>query len=156
MNGLGQGVVVDGGTLSVLNGGRLQDNQDLLVSSAMVVSGPGSSVTVAGFTGIGVFAAGDAHHQQRRRPQQPGRRRDRWHSSARASVTVTGAGSTWNVGAGGLRVGGGATGGPGTLTIANGGQVNGTGIVAVGDQGPGTSFMTVTGSGSTLTATGGW
>ena len=68
---------------------------------------------------------------------------------------MTGAGSTWNVGGIGLEVGGGITGGPGTLTVADGGQVISTGIVAVGDQGPGTSFITVTGSGSTLTATGG-
>ena len=69
VNGLGQGVVIDGGTLSVLNGGTLQDNADLLVAGAMVVSGPGSSATVAGFTGIGIIAAGNAHRQQRRHPQ---------------------------------------------------------------------------------------
>ncbi len=44
-----------------------------------------------------------------------------------ASVTVTGAGSTWNVGGRGLVVGGGTTGGAGMLSIANGGQVNGGG-----------------------------
>ena len=156
VNGLGQGVVIDGGTLSVLNGGTLQDNADLLVAGAMVVSGPGSSATVAGFTGIGIITPGTLTVSNGGTlNSQGGAEVDALVGTA--SVTVTGAGSTWNVGAGlgGLVVGGGTTGGPGTLTIANGGQVNGAGIVAVGDPGPGTSFITVTGSGSTLTATGG-
>ena len=154
VNGLGRGIVVFGGTLSVLNGGTLQDNADLLVSTAMVVSGPGSSATVAGLTGVGIAGPGTLIISNGGTlNSQGGAEIDAAFFTP--SVTVTGTGSTWNVGAVGLLVGGGFTTGPGTLTVANGGQVNGAGIVTVGDQGPGTSFITVTGSGSTLTATGG-
>ncbi len=153
VNGLGQGVFVDGGTLSVVNGGTLQDNLDLLVSSAMVISGPGSSVTVAGFTGVGIFGPGTLSiGNGGTLNSQSGAEIDAFFGTP--SVTVTGAGSTWTVGGGGLAVGGGSTGGPGNLTVSNGGRVSTAGIVGVGDQGPGTSFMTVTGAGSTVTAGG--
>ena len=59
-----------------------------------------------GFTGIGIFGARNAHHQQRRRAQQPGRGRDRFLPLVTPTVTVTGPGSTWNVGGFGLSVGG--------------------------------------------------
>jgi T5SS/PEP-CTERM-associated repeat protein len=53
------GVAVEGGTLAVINGGKLQigpgGQPDLLVASNMIVSGAGSTVTVAGVTGIGIF-----------------------------------------------------------------------------------------------------
>ena len=66
------------------------------------------------------------------------------------TVTVTGSGSTWNVGS--LAVGGSGTfGGPGILTISNGGVVNATGPLGVGDP-TGTSMLTVTGAGSVLNA----
>ena len=150
VNGLGQGIFIEGGTLSVINGGTLQDNLDLLVASAMVVSGAGSSVTVAGFTGVGVFDSGTLIISNGGTlNSQGGAEIDAFFGTP--SVTVTGAGSTWNVGGLGLAVGSGSTGGPGTLTVANGGQVNAAGIIGVGDQGPGTSFMTVTGAGSTVT-----
>ena len=66
VNGFAQGVTVEGGTLNVINGGTLQVGPtsgtfgDLLVASNMVISGPGSTVTVAagGFTGIGVLGTG--------------------------------------------------------------------------------------------------
>ena len=151
VNGLGQGVFVNGGTLSVVNGGRLQDNLDLLVSSAMVISGSGSSATVAGFTGVGIFAAGTLTISNGGTlNSQTGAEIDGFFGTP--GVTVTGAGSAWTVGGAGLAVGGGSTSGAGTLTVANGGQVNVTGTVGVGDQTTGTSFMTVTGAGSTVTA----
>src|SRR4029450_1492368 len=151
VNGLGQGVFVNGGTLSVVNGGRLQDNLDLLVSRAMVVSGPGSSVTVAGFTGVGIFAPGTLTISNGGTlNSQTGAEIDGFSDTP--NVTVTGAGSTWTVGGAGLAVGGGSTTGAGTLTVANGGRVSVTGTVGVGDQTTGTSFMTVTGAGSTVTA----
>ena len=154
VNGLGQGVLVNGGTLSVVNGGTLQDNADLLVASTMVVSGSGSSVTVNGVTGVGIFAGGNVTISNGGRLNSVGGAEiDSFFDAA--SVTVTGSGSTWTVGATGLIVGGGSTGGVGMLSISNGGQVNAAGIVAIGDQGPGTSTTTVTGSGSALTATGG-
>ena len=150
MNGFNQGVFVDGGTLSVVNGGRLQDNLDLLVSSTMVVSGPGSSVTVAGFTGFGIFApATITISNGGTLNSQIGAEIDGFFGTP--SVTVTGAGSTWTVRAG-LAVGGGSTSEAGTLTVANGGRVDVGGTVGVGDQTTGTSFMTVTGSGSTVSA----
>ncbi len=154
VNGLGQGVLVNGGTLSVVNGGTLQDNADLLVASTMVVSGSGSSVTVNGVTGVGIFAGGNVTISNGGRLNSVGGAEiDSFFDAA--SVTVTGSGSTWTVGATGLIVGGGSTGGVGMLSISNGGQMNAAGIVAIGDQGPGTSTTTVTGSGSALTAAGG-
>ena len=151
VNGLSQGVFVDGGTLSVVNGGRLQDNLDLLVSSTMVVSGPGSSATVAGFTGVGIFAPGTLTISNGGTlNSQSGAEIDGFFGTP--SVTVTGAASTWTVGGAGLAVGGGSTSEAGTLTVANGGRVDVAGTVGVGDQTTGTSFMTVTGSGSTVSA----
>ncbi len=60
VNGFSQGVTVEGGTLAVINGGKLQVGDtpaanDLLVASNMIISGAGSSVTVNGFTGIGIL-----------------------------------------------------------------------------------------------------
>ena len=54
---------MEGGTLSVINGATLQVGNtpaanDLLVASNMIISGAGSSVTVNGFTGIGIFGPG--------------------------------------------------------------------------------------------------
>jgi hypothetical protein len=54
----GLGTVVEGGTLSVINGGTLQTtNLAVVISSAMLISGPGSTVTVspAGLTEIGAL-----------------------------------------------------------------------------------------------------
>ena len=64
--------------------------------------------------------------------------------------SVPGAGSAWNV-SGPMTVGNGTFGGPGALTIANGGAVTATGsFMEIGDQATGTSQVTVTGAGSVL------
>jgi len=62
VRGRNMGVAVFGGTLAVINGGTLQvgpsANADLLVATNMIVSGAGSSVTVDGVTGVGLFGPG--------------------------------------------------------------------------------------------------
>jgi T5SS/PEP-CTERM-associated repeat protein len=116
VNGSSMGVTVFGGTLSVINGGTLQigpgsgfNNADLLVASNMLISGAGSSVTVDGFTGIGVFGPGMLTISNGGvLNSQTGAEIDSFFGVARA--TVTGPGSTWNVGGSGLEVGGGSTG----------------------------------------------
>jgi T5SS/PEP-CTERM-associated repeat protein len=100
VNGSSMGVTVFGGTLSVINGGTLQigpgsgsNNADLLVASDMLVSGAGSSVTVDGFTGIGVFGPGVLTISSGGVVNsQGGAEIDSFFGVARA--TVTGAGST--------------------------------------------------------------
>jgi autotransporter-associated beta strand protein/T5SS/PEP-CTERM-associated repeat protein len=157
VNGLSMGVTVFGGTLSVINGGTLQigpesgsNNADLLVASDMLVSGAGSSVTVSGFTGIGVFGPGMLTISNGGvLNSQSGAEIDSFFGVARA--TVTGAGSTWNIGGSGLEVGGGSTGGIGRLTISGGAVVNST-LVSIGDAANGSSRLTVTGAGSVLNA----
>jgi outer membrane autotransporter protein len=72
------------------------------------------------------------------------------------TVTVTGPGSTWTIGGFGLAVGGGSTGGPGILTVSDGGRVDAN-TVAIGDfafgaPSDGTSLVTVS-PGSVLNAT---
>jgi autotransporter-associated beta strand protein/T5SS/PEP-CTERM-associated repeat protein len=150
----GLGTMVEGGTLSVINGGTLQTtNLAVVDSSAMLISGPGSTVTVTGLTEIsallgptsltiangGVLTSLGAAAIDSGTP------------NFTSTVTVTGPGSTWNVGASLAVGGGGSSRGPGILMISNGGAVNATGIMGVGDP-TGTSTLTVTGAGSTLTA----
>jgi autotransporter-associated beta strand protein/T5SS/PEP-CTERM-associated repeat protein len=148
------GVEVAGGTLSVINGGTLQAFSDLLDSSNMIVSGAGSTVTVSGFTGVGIFAPGALTiGSDGVLNSQGGAEIDA--SSGAATATVTGIGSTWNVGAPlGFSVGGGTSSGPGFLTISSGGGVNSAGAMVIGDSAGGTSAVTVTGTGSKLTALG--
>ena len=103
----------------------------------MLISGPGSSVTVTGGpTGIGIFGqtASLVISNGGVLNSQAGAEIDAFpfDPTGQPSVTVTGPGSTWNVGDPGfgvtLAVGGGTTSGAGTLTIANGGAVNVSGI----------------------------
>jgi T5SS/PEP-CTERM-associated repeat protein len=149
--GGGFGVSVFGGALSVVNGGGLQINGNLGIASTMAISGAGSTVTVIDDTFVGgpapatlTISNGGTLNSQRVAVI------DGFFDTA--SVTVTGPGSTWNVGTDGLLVG---EVGVGLLSIANGGQVNVSAAgMGIGDQGPGTSAVTVTGSGSALTTTG--
>jgi outer membrane autotransporter protein len=149
------GVAVEGGTLSVVNGGSLQvTNGDLLVASNMVVSGSGSNVTVAGFTGVGIFGPatltiGDGGTLT----SQSGAEIDALFGGT-PTATVSGPGSTWNIGGFGLAVGGGSTGGLGALTVTNGGTVNVSGPMTIGDAIDGSSSTLVTGAGSVVNVTG--
>jgi T5SS/PEP-CTERM-associated repeat protein len=157
VNGSSMGVTVFGGTLSVINGGTLQigpssgfNNADLLVASNMLISGAGSSVTVSGFTGIGVFGPGLLTISNGGvLNSQGGAEIDSFFGVAQAGVT--GPGSTWNIGGEGLEVGGGSTGGIGRLTISSGAVVTST-FVTIGDAADGSSTLTVTGPGSVLNA----
>jgi autotransporter-associated beta strand protein/T5SS/PEP-CTERM-associated repeat protein len=149
------GTMVEGGTLSVINGGTLQTtNLAVVESSAMLISGPGSTVTVSptGMTEISALFGPTSLTIEKGAvlTSLGGAAIDSGAPNVTSTVTVTGPGSTWNVGAGLAVGGGGSSGGPGILMISNGGAVNATGIVGVGDP-TGTSTLTVTGAGSTLT-----
>ena len=139
VNGFSQGVTVTGGTLAIINGGTLQVGDtpaanDLLVASNMIVSGAGSSVTVSGFTGVGIFGPGSLTISNGGvLNSQGGAEIDTFVPVLGVpTATVTGPGSTWNVGGLGLTVGGGSTMGPGRLTVSNGGVVN-TSSLTIGD-----------------------
>jgi hypothetical protein len=74
----GLGTMVEGGTLSVINGGTLQTtNLAVVDSSAMLISGPGSTVTVTGLTEISALLGPTSYHRQWRRADLPGRGRNR-------------------------------------------------------------------------------
>jgi autotransporter-associated beta strand protein len=160
VDGFSEGVAVFGGTLSVTNGGTLvvgtgpTPSSSLLVASNMIIDGAGSTVTVAGLTGVGIFGPGTLTIRNGGvLNSQIGAEIDSLFATS--TVTVTGPGSTWNVGGAfgfGLTVGGGTTSGPGTLTIANGGVVNSTTFTTIGDSADGSSKLTVTGAGSVLNA----
>jgi autotransporter-associated beta strand protein/T5SS/PEP-CTERM-associated repeat protein len=152
---VGGQTIVEGGTLTVTNGGTLTTTNFGVAGSA-VITGAGSSVTVTGQTFVGNFApasltisSGGVLNSQGGAeidifPFLPGI----------PTATVTGPGSTWNVGGFfGLTVGGGGTGGPGALIIANGGVVNSTTSTTIGDL-TGSSSVIVTGAGSVLNAFG--
>jgi outer membrane autotransporter protein len=162
VRGQSEGVTIFGGTLSVINGGTLQigpaagTNADLAVGGGdLDIAGAGSSVTVTGYTGVGIFAHGGISISSGGTlNSQSGAEIDALFGAA--TVAVTGAGSTWNVGGPGLYVGGGSTDGIGKLTISNGGVVNVTaGGVAIGDAIDGSSVLRVSGAGATLNVTAG-
>src|SRR5262245_52243014 len=149
---VGSFVEVDGGTLTVTNGGTLQTT-DILVAGNMTVSGAGSTVTASGVTAVGFFAPGSLTIANGAVfNSQGGAEIDTFLVElGTPSVLVTGPGSTWNVGGPALFVGGGSTEGPGMLTVANGGTVNATAPMLIGDV-TGASTVTVTGAGSVLNA----
>jgi T5SS/PEP-CTERM-associated repeat protein len=159
--GFGNGVSVFAGTLTVNNGATVQIGSvslpsDLFVADTMTITGAGTSVTVSGATGVvGIFptpALSLTISNGAALNSQGGAEIDSIFGPATA--IVTGPGSRWNVGGMGLSVGGGSTGGPGALTISNGGGVN-TNITIIGDNVDGSSTVLVTGTGSQLTATTG-
>jgi autotransporter-associated beta strand protein/T5SS/PEP-CTERM-associated repeat protein len=117
----------------------------------MTISGVGSTVTVTTNTGIGVDGPGTLTISSGGVLNSQGATEiDTIAVLGTPSVTVTGAGSTWNV-SDQMTVGNGAFGGPGRLTISNGGTVNATGpFMHIGDAVDGSSLVTVTGAGSTL------
>jgi autotransporter-associated beta strand protein/T5SS/PEP-CTERM-associated repeat protein len=148
----GSFVEIDGGTLAVTNGGTLQTT-DILVAGNMIVTGAGSTVTASGVTVVGFFGPGSLTIANGGVfNSQGGSEIDTFVPELGIpSVLVTGPGSTWNVGGPALFVGGGSTEGPGMLTVANGGTVNATAPMFIGDV-TGTSAVTVTGAGSVLNA----
>jgi autotransporter-associated beta strand protein/T5SS/PEP-CTERM-associated repeat protein len=148
---VGGSTIVEGGTLTVTNGGTLTTTNFGVAGSA-VITGAGSSVTVTGQTIIGNFAPasltiGDGGVLN----SQGGADIATFPPFlGTPTATVTGPGSTWNVGGPVLSVGDGSVG-PGALIIANGGVVNSTGFTVIGDV-TGASTVTVTGAGSVLNA----
>jgi autotransporter-associated beta strand protein/T5SS/PEP-CTERM-associated repeat protein len=147
--------IVEGGTLTVTNGGTLT-TADFGVAGSAVITGAGSSVIVTGQTIIGNFAPasliisnGGMLNSQGGADIAIGLP---FVFLGTPTVTVTGPGSTWNVGGPFLSVGDGSVG-PGALTIANGGVVNSIGFTVIGDA-SGASTVTVTGAGSVLNAFG--
>src|SRR6516162_8450598 len=150
---VGHSTIVEGGTLTVTNGGTLT-TPNFGVAGSAVITGAGSSVTVTGQTIIGNFAPasltisnGGVLNSQDGADIATG-----LPFLGTPTATVTGPGSTWNVGGSfGLSVGDGSVG-PGALTIANGGGVNSTGPTIIGDASNGSSQVIVTGAGSVLNA----
>jgi autotransporter-associated beta strand protein/T5SS/PEP-CTERM-associated repeat protein len=149
---VGSFVEVDGGTLTVTNGGTLQ-TVDILAAANISVSGAGSTVTATGVTAVGFLAPGSITIANGAVfNSQGGVEIDSLLVElGTPSVLVTGPGSTWNVGGPAFFVGGGSTEGPGMLTVANGGTVTSTAPVSIGDV-TGASTLTVTGAGSVLNA----
>jgi autotransporter-associated beta strand protein/T5SS/PEP-CTERM-associated repeat protein len=165
VDGSSLGVEVLGGTLAVTNGGTLHvgtsptPSGSLLVAGGnMLIDGAGSTVTVVGLTGVGVFGPGMLTISNGGvLTSRIGAEIDALvpPSFGISTVAVNGPGSTWNVGGAfgfGLTVGGGTTGGPGVLVIANGGVVNSTTFTTIGDEFNEGSHVLVTGSGSVLNA----
>src|SRR6516162_8686080 len=149
---VGGSTSVEGGTLTVTNGGTLTTTNFGVAGSA-VITGAGSSVTVTGETIIGNFAPASVIISNGGVLNSQGSADIATFLPflGTPTVTVTGPGSTWNVGGPfGLFVGDGSVG-PGALTIANGGAVNSTTSTTIGDA-SGASTVTVTGAGSVLNA----
>jgi len=149
---VGGSVEVESGTLAVTNGGSLHTT-DIGIAGNMIVTGARSTVTASGVTVVGFFgpgaitiANGGVFNSQ------GGAEIDTFVPELGIpSVLVTGAGSTWNVGGPALFVGNGTSGGPGMLTVANGGSVNSSAPITIDDV-TGISSVTVTGAGSVLNA----
>ena len=150
---VGGSTIVEGGTLTVTNGGTLTTTNFGVAGSA-VITGAGSSVTVTGQTIIGNFAPASLTISDGGVLNSQGSADIATFLPflGTPTVTVTGPGSTWNVGGPFLSVGDVLVG-PGALIIANGGGVNSTGFTVIGDV-TGASTVTVTGAGSVLTAFG--
>src|SRR5215831_8731025 len=149
---VGGSTIVEGGTLTVTNGGTLTTTNFGVAGSA-VITGAGSSVTVTGETFIGNFAPASVIISNGGVLNSQGSADIATFLPflGTPTVTVTGPGSTWNVGGPfGLFVGDGSVG-PGALTIANGGVVNSTTSTIIGDV-SGSSSVIVTGAGSVLNA----
>src|SRR5215475_13447347 len=149
---VGGSTIVEGGTLTVTNGGTLTTTNFGVAGSA-VITGAGSSVTVTGETIIGNFAPASVIISNGGVLNSQGSADIATFLPflGTPTVTVTGPGSTWNVGGPfGLFVGDVSVG-PGALTIANGGVVNSTTSTIIGDV-SGSSSVIVTGAGSVLNA----
>src|SRR6516165_5732645 len=149
---VGHSTIVEGGTLTVTNGGTLTTTNFGVAGSA-VITGAGSSVTVTGQTIIGNFAPASVTISNGGVLNSQGSADIATFLPflGTPTVTVTGPGSTWNVGGPfGLFVGDVSVG-PGALITANGGVVNSTTSTIIGDV-SGSSSVIVTGTGSVLNA----
>jgi len=149
---VGGSTIVEGGTLTVTNGGTLTTTNFGVAGSA-VITGAGSSVTVTGETIIGNFAPASVIISNGGVLNSQGSADIATFLPflGTPTVTVTGPGSTWNVGGPfGLFVGDVSVG-PGALITANGGVVNSTTSTIIGDV-SGSSSVIVTGAGSVLNA----
>ena len=121
---IGLGIVVEAGTLTVSNGGKLtqvDSGPGISIDSAMVVTGAGSSVTAAGPTNLGSVTPGSLTIQNGGTFNSNGGVTIGLFGVSGTQATVTGDGSTWNID-NGLFVNNGAS-----LTVADGGLVNVTG-----------------------------
>ena len=107
VDGISTGLTIEGGRLEVTNGGTLQVGiaptpaGSLLVAGEMRIHGPGSTVTVAGLTGVGIFGLGSLTISNGGvLNSQIGAEIDAFLPPlfGMSTVTVTGPGSTWNVG----------------------------------------------------------
>jgi autotransporter-associated beta strand protein/T5SS/PEP-CTERM-associated repeat protein len=149
---VGGSTIVEGGTLTVTNGGTLITTNFGVAGSA-VITGAGSNVTVTGQTIIGNLAPASLTISNSGVLNSQGGAdiATGLPFLGTPTATVTGPGSTWNVGGPFLSVGDVSVG-PGALTIANGGVVNSTGPTIIGDAYDGSSKVTVTGTGSVLNA----
>ena len=149
-----QGTEVDG-TLHVVNGGAFT-TAELVVAGSMLVSGANATATINGVTVVGAFPSPVASSLTIENGGVVNSIGGAFIATVAPlsvpNVTVTGAGSTWNVGTG-LDVGGvmSGLGSPAALTVANGGVVNVSGVTTIGADltaGFGPSMITVTGAGS--------
>ena len=148
---VGGSTLVDGGSLAIINGGRLVTTNFGVAENAMI-AGTGSTVTVTGQTAIGIFGPGALTIAGGGVLNSQGGAEIDAIFVGTPTATVTGTGSTWNIGGLGLAVGGGSTPGPGVLVISDGGVVNSTGPTFIGDAVDGSSRILVTGAGSALNA----
>ena len=145
------------GTLNVSNGATFTAKRNVFVSGRMTVSGASATVNEATAVGaIPVFSpAASLRIENGGTLNSVG---DAFITNlfSRPSVTVTGAGSVWQVG-GALNVGDPTTsaGLAGTLTVSNGGVVNVTGATRIAAllSSLGPSTVNVTGAGSALNTT---
>src|SRR6516225_4392019 len=149
---VGGSTIVDGGTLTVTNGGTLT-TANFGVAGSAVITGAGSSVTVTGQTIVGNFAPasltisnGGVLNSQGSADIATG-----LPFLGTPTVTVTGPGSTWNVGGPFGLSAGDVSVGPGALVKTNSGVVNSTTSTIIGDV-SGSSSVIVTGVGSVSTA----
>ncbi|MFG1418080.1 autotransporter-associated beta strand repeat-containing protein, partial [Xanthobacter sp. V0B-10] len=140
------------GTLNIENGGTVTSGAAILAETS---SSPGTAnVTGAGSTwnlGIGSLSVGASGTGvltvSNGGTVLSGESYIGEYGGASGAATVTGTGSTWNLGTGALYVGSGATG---TLLVADGGTVQNTGNVHLGVDAGVSGTATVTGVGSSL------
>ena len=144
-NGTGTLTIQSGGTVTDVFGavGNLGGSQ-----GTVTVTGAGSTWTNTGNIVVGGLGTGTLTIQNGGTVNSAGGGSVGQSVGSTGTVTVTGAGSSWNNGpGGGLNIG---SFGTGTLTIANGGTVINTAFTAnVGNGAGSQGTVTVTGAGST-------